>query len=106
MPELQTKFRPFYAEALHYLGQALPYDSLLLSIDKIKPRALVTSWVIQVNASDCEAYFTRLRRDTGIPVFGGGIFLKNESGRLREQLQLINSLRDLELLVARCKSMQ
>ena len=88
----------------YYLGQSLPFDALLASVEKLKPCALVTSWVTQVGEGDCPAYFSRLCANIRIPVFGGGSFLKTNYKQLGKHLQLIDSLRDLELLAARCKS--
>ncbi|MCE3295988.1 MAG: regulatory protein MerR [Crocinitomicaceae bacterium] len=90
----------------YYLGQMLPLDALLYSIQKIKPRALVTSWVTHTGAENPAAYFKELGENTGIPVFGGGNLLKTNYQSLQKHLHLIDSLKDLELLVARCQSMQ
>lgn len=44
-----------------YLGQSLPYDSLLLGLDKVKPDILLTSWLTAVDAHYVKNYFKQLR---------------------------------------------
>lgn len=56
-----------------YLGQSLPYDSLIQTIDRFKPSAIVTSWLTGVDPKFMQNYFKRLVKDTeGIKVVGGG----------------------------------
>ena len=56
-----------------YLGQSLPYDSLLLTIEKLAPRALVTSWLTAVDEKYMINYFKQLSNDLdGIEIYAGG----------------------------------
>ncbi len=56
-----------------YLGQSLPYDSLLLTIEKLTPRALVTSWLTAVDEKYMINYFKQLSNDiNGIEIYAGG----------------------------------
>jgi DNA-binding transcriptional MerR regulator len=56
-----------------YLGQSLPYDSLIQTIDRFKPAAIVTSWLTSVDPKFMQNYFKRLAKDTeGIKVLAGG----------------------------------
>ncbi len=56
-----------------YLGQSLPYDSLLLTIEKLTPRALVTSWLTAVDEKYMINYFKQLSNDIdGIEIYAGG----------------------------------
>ncbi|MFN5030675.1 MAG: MerR family transcriptional regulator [Flavobacteriia bacterium] len=56
-----------------YLGQSLPYDSLLLTIEKLAPRALVTSWLTAVDEKYMINYFKQLSNDIdGIEIYAGG----------------------------------
>jgi DNA-binding transcriptional MerR regulator len=56
-----------------YLGQSLPYDSLLLTIEKLSPRALVTSWLTAVDEKYMINYFKQLSNDIdGIEIYAGG----------------------------------
>jgi methanogenic corrinoid protein MtbC1 len=45
-----------------YLGQSLPYDSVVLSIEKVQPRCVVSSWLTSVEEGFIHGYFAQLRR--------------------------------------------
>lgn len=56
-----------------YLGQSLPYESLLLCIDKLNPKALVTSWLTGIDEKFIVNYFAQLSKDVKkIPIYAGG----------------------------------
>lgn len=60
-----------------YLGQSLPYESLLDSIRQLKPVAIVTSWLTAVEDKFIENYFRQLKEEVGnIPVYAGGYQIK------------------------------
>jgi DNA-binding transcriptional MerR regulator/methylmalonyl-CoA mutase cobalamin-binding subunit len=44
-----------------YLGQSLPYDSLLIAIEKVRPDVLLTSWLTSVEEHYVKNYFKQLR---------------------------------------------
>lgn len=46
-----------------YLGQSLPYSSLLEAVEVVQPVVLVTAWVTSVDAKYFKNYFERLRKD-------------------------------------------
>jgi len=46
-----------------YLGQALPYSSLLKAIEAVQPKWLVTSWLTAVEQTTIEDYFRQLASD-------------------------------------------
>jgi DNA-binding transcriptional MerR regulator len=85
-----------------YLGQSLPYDSLIQTIDRFKPAALVTSWLTAVDPKFMLNYFKRLEKDTsGIKILGGGyqininfeeLELKNYFSQFRNTIELIDQL--------------
>jgi DNA-binding transcriptional MerR regulator len=83
-------------KATVYLGQSLPYDALLESIEKLKPRILVTSWLTAVDEKFIINYFKTLQKDTGdLPVLAGGIQIKNYSKSLGG---LIREIHRIEVL--------
>ena len=45
-----------------YLGQSLPYESVVLSIEKVQPRCIVSSWLTSVEEGFIHGYFSQLRR--------------------------------------------
>jgi DNA-binding transcriptional MerR regulator len=56
-----------------YLGQSLPLDSLKECVKKIKPKALVTSWLTSVDESFITGYFKNLKAIMNItPIYAGG----------------------------------
>ena len=56
-----------------YLGQSLPYDSLVLSIEKVNPSCIITSWLTSVEESFIVSYFSQLRRQfPTLQVIAGG----------------------------------
>lgn len=44
-----------------YLGQSLPYESLLIALDKVNPDILLTSWLTSVEEQYVKSYFKQLR---------------------------------------------
>ncbi len=56
-----------------YLGQSLPYDSLVLSIEKVQPSCLVSSWSTSVEESYLKSYFEQMRRQfPDLNIIAGG----------------------------------
>jgi hypothetical protein len=79
-----------------YLGQSLPYDSLLECIEKLRPKALVTSWLTAIDEKFIVSYFQRLKKDTNhIPIYAGGYQINTHAGKLNQLITEIKSLTDL-----------
>ena len=55
-----------------YLGQSLPYDSLIECVHYIKPTKIVTSWLTAVDEQYIVNYFNRLTNETTAQVYCGG----------------------------------
>lgn len=67
-----------------YLGQALPFDAVLECVEKLKPNALLTSWLTAVDGKFIQSYFKRLHEETGkLPILGGGYQVATFEERLR-----------------------
>lgn len=82
-----------------YLGQSLPYDSLLDAIKKVKPSALVSSWLTAVDEQFMVNYLQQLQKDiSGIPHFAGGYQINLNLHRIKDLVQEIKVLSDLEKL--------
>lgn len=80
-----------------YLGQSLPYDSLIECIEKLKPDALMTSWLTSVDEVFIVNYFKNLEKQAeNITIFVGGAQINNYSGKLPKSLKEIKSYTDLE----------
>ncbi len=80
-----------------YLGQSLPYESLLEAIRKVKPCALVSSWLTAVDEQFMVNYLQQLSKEiSGIPHYAGGYQVNLNSARLSGLVHEIKVLSDLE----------
>jgi len=62
-------------EGIHtvYLGQSLPYESLLLCIEKVQPRGIMSSWLTSVDEKFICNYFKQLRKQyPELAIYCGG----------------------------------
>jgi MerR family transcriptional regulator, light-induced transcriptional regulator len=84
----------------YYLGQLLPYDSLLLSIEKIKPDAIVTSFIAALDKDFLKNYFGNLIRDIDpkIEIFSGGLQMKDFENNLSRKINKLQSIDDLKVI--------
>ena len=74
------------AKGIHtsYLGQSLPYPSLLESIEKLKPHAILSSWLTAVDKKFVVNYFKQLNKNLpDMKVFAGGAQIKANSKDLK-----------------------
>ncbi len=56
-----------------YLGQSLPYDSLLDCIERIQPKAIISSWLTAIDKPFLINYFKQLKKDApNAMLFAGG----------------------------------
>lgn len=56
-----------------YLGQSLPYDSLIDCIQRIQPKAIISSWLTAIDKPFLLSYFKRLKKDApGVDLYAGG----------------------------------
>jgi hypothetical protein len=79
-----------------YLGQSLPFDSLVDCIRQLKPCALVTSWLTAVEDNFIENYFKQLKEEVGdTPVLAGGYQIKSNSSRLTKWVVEIDTVESL-----------
>lgn len=75
-----------------YLGQSLPYDSLIDCIKKIKPRAILTAWLTAVDLNFMKTYFSNLKTDSNqIPIYAGGIQININGKELKDSLTEIKN---------------
>lgn len=70
-----------------YLGQSLPYDSLIDCIKILKPKAILTVFLTAVDLSFLKNYFCKLKEDSnGIPIYAGGIQININAKDLEENV--------------------
>lgn len=82
-----------------YLGQALPYASLIETLRLVRPKWIITSWLTAVDEKFIVHYFRQLRQDApGIVIAAGGFQLKLHEEALKNLVHPFHSIRELELL--------
>jgi len=76
-----------------YLGQSLPYESLVECIEKLKPNYILSSWLTAVDEKLVVSYFKRLKSDyPNLDVFAGGPQIKANSTALKKYIIEVNDL--------------
>ena len=76
-----------------YLGQSLPYDSLVECIEKLKPNYILSSWLTAVDGKLVVGYFKKLKSDyPNLDVFAGGPQIKANSTALKKYIIEVNDL--------------
>ena len=76
-----------------YLGQSLPYESLVECIEKLKPNYILSSWLTAVDEKLVVSYFKKLKSDyPNLDVFAGGPQIKANSTALKNYIIEVNDL--------------
>lgn len=84
-----------------YLGQSLPYSSLIDTIRIIQPKWLITSWLTSVDEDYIRHYFERLRIDTGdTAILAGGYQIKHYQELLTPFIIPFHSIGELNKLIS------
>jgi methanogenic corrinoid protein MtbC1 len=74
------------SKGLHtvYLGQSLPYDSLLDCIQRIQPKAIISSWLTSIDKDFLISYFKQLQQDApNVMLLAGGAQINLHSPALQ-----------------------
>ncbi len=80
-----------------YLGQSLPYESMLECVEKLKPRVLVTSWLTAIDERFILNYFANLLKDTkDLPIYAGGFQIETFSAKLPKEINRISDITVLD----------
>ncbi len=67
----------------YYLGQSLPYDSLIDCIQRLKPTVVLSSWLTAVDQNFITNYFKQLKADApGVELMAGGAQIHVHSAAL------------------------
>lgn len=75
-----------------YLGQSLPYDSLLDCIQRIQPKAVISSWLTAIDKPFIINYFKQLKKDApNTMLFAGGTQINLHSFELIEYVTEIKN---------------
>ena len=76
-----------------YLGQSLPYESLVECIEKLKPNYILSSWLTAVDEKLVVSYFKKLKSDyPNLDVFAGGPQINANSTALKNYIIEVNDL--------------
>lgn len=80
----------------YYLGQSVPYDSIISCYQQLKPDLLVTSWLTSVDPTFMVQYFKNLKKDlnNALILVGGYQMNKNREliGDLVSEIKTIEDL--------------
>jgi len=82
-----------------YLGQSLPFDSLIECIDRLKPKALLTSWLTSVDEKFLINYFKNLGKEAkSVKIYAGGYQIGKHSESLKDLVHQVNDVKVLTKL--------
>lgn len=83
-----------------YLGQSLPYASLLETITLLQPKWILSSWITAVDEKHIVHYFDRLKKDVPeVKVIAGGYQIKEHYKSVQHAVNGFQSLQELDLLI-------
>ncbi|WP_343637323.1 MerR family transcriptional regulator [Fluviicola sp.] len=83
-----------------YLGQALPYDALIKTVETLKPKGIASSWLTAIEPQKILDYFIQLERDLGhLKIIAGGYQIDQLGSALSKNIRRIHTLSDLEQLI-------
>lgn len=82
-----------------YLGQSLPYDAVIECVERLNPKALLTSVLTATETDYYENLFKKMRKDLGdLPIYAGGYQVKMNESKLKKFIHPVHNTKDLEAL--------
>ena len=82
-----------------YLGQSLPYDSIIDCVERLNPMAIVSSILTAADETYYVSLFKKMRKDLGeLPIYVGGQQAKNYKDKLKKYITPVETTKDLEAL--------
>lgn len=83
-----------------YLGQSLPYASLLETIALLQPKWILSSWIAAVDEKYIVHYFERLKKDVPeVMLITGGYQLKDYNKSIHHVASSFQTLQELDVLI-------
>jgi DNA-binding transcriptional MerR regulator len=80
----------------YYLGQSVPYDSIISCYHQLKPDLLVTSWLTSVDPTFMVQYFKNLKKDLdNAPILVGGFQMNKNRELIGDLVSEIKTIEDL-----------
>lgn len=83
-----------------YLGQSLPYDSLIECVQHIQPKKIVTSWLTAVDEKYIINYFKRLTDETNAKILCGGYQILQFKESIPEKATVFHNMEELAKLLS------
>jgi MerR family transcriptional regulator, light-induced transcriptional regulator len=83
-----------------YLGQSLPYDSLIECVQHIQPKKIVTSWLTAVDEKYIINYFKRLTVETNAKILCGGYQILQFKESIPEKATVFHNMEELAKLLS------
>jgi methanogenic corrinoid protein MtbC1 len=82
-----------------YLGQSLPYDALLKTIELLKPGALISCWLTAIEQEEIITYLEQLKKDIQpVTIAVSGYQTDQLKHKLPSGIRHIQALEDLDQL--------
>lgn len=83
-----------------YLGQALPYEALLKTVEILKPQLIISSWLTAIEPQNILDYFNQIQKDLGsLTIAAGGYQIDQLKSKLPKKIKRIQKFSDLENLI-------
>lgn len=83
-----------------YLGQALPYEALLKTVEILKPQLIISSWLTAIEPQSILDYFNQIQKDLGsLTIAAGGYQIDQLKSKLPKKIKRIQKFSDLENLI-------
>lgn len=80
----------------YYLGQSVPYDSIISCYHQLKPDLIVTSWITSVDPAMMLQYFKNIKKDlNNTPILVGGFQMNKNRGLFGDLVSEIRTTEDL-----------
>jgi DNA-binding transcriptional MerR regulator len=88
----------------YYMGQSLPYESLVSSIQQIKPNFIITSWLTSIDLKFIVNYFSSLKKECcNAKIYAGGYQVNINIEKLNDSVCEIRSYKDLQKMISHLK---
>ncbi len=83
-----------------YLGQSLPYRSLLEAVELLQPKWILSSWLTAVDAKQLLNYFKQLKKDLDETIIiAGGFQIQQHFDAIQPFVSSFKSLDELDLMI-------
>jgi DNA-binding transcriptional MerR regulator len=79
-----------------YLGQSVPFDSLIECVEKLRPKAIISSWVTAVDKKFMQHYFKDLNKKAeGVDLYAGGFQMADQDSTVKGLVRPIQTIEEV-----------